>query len=307
MTTDATWLVVGANGFLGSNAGAFLEDKVAVIGAVRSRSSFPKPSSFHSIAECDITDSLSVDSVIRSINPDVVLNTAALASHELCEREPELAYQANVVGPRNLASTTAAVGARFIHISTDAVFDGARGNYNETDTPSPFSSYGQSKLAGELAVLEENPAALIARTNFFGWSPTGSRSILEFFVNALTRGELVSGYNDYIVSSIYTQDLMQILWDLNEVKASGVFHCVAGNALSKFDFGVAVADQFGLDSGLIQSSSSPAGTDGISRLRDLSLDTKKASQLLGRVLPTQEAGLQHAFSDRSELRNQILS
>ena len=302
MTADSTWLVVGANGFLGSNAGAFLQGTVDVVGTVRSHSLHP---GFSSIVKCEITDSSSVDSVIRAIQPDVVLNTAAIASHELCEREPELAHQANVVGPRNLARTTAAVGARFIHISTDAVFDGARGNYDEKDSPSPFSAYGQSKLAGELAVLEENPAALIARTNFFGWSPTGSRSILEFFVNSLTRGELVSGYNDYIVSSIYAQDLTQILWDLNEVEASGVFHCVACNALSKFDFGVAVADQFGLDSGLIKSVSSPPGADGISRVRNLSLDTKKASQLLGRLLPTQEAGLQHAYSDRSVLQNQF--
>ena len=307
MTTDATWLVVGANGFLGSNAGAYLQGKATVVGTARSRTSFPSSSLFDSIVECDITDSASVDFVIRSIKPDVVLNTAAIASHELCEHDPDLAHQVNVVGPGNLARVTAETGARFIHVSTDAVFDGARGNYSETDTPSPFSSYGKSKFAGEIAVIDENPNALIARTNFFGWSPTGTRSILEFFVNSLTKNLSVQGFNDYIVSSIYVQDLIQVLWDLNAESASGIYHCVASNALSKFDFGVAVAHQFGLDSSLIESTSSPAGADGISRVRNLSLDTNKAARQLGHPLATQESGLQHAFGDRSLLRNEILS
>ena len=303
MTADSTWLVTGANGFLGVNAGFFLNPLVTPIGAVRSISS---SSAFADVISFDITDHLATARALEELRPTVVLNTAAVASHELCEQDPALARKVNTDAVRNLAHVCVDIGARFIQISTDAVFDGVTGNYAETDDATPFSVYGQTKLEGEVAALDVNPDSLIIRTNFFGWSPTGTRSILEFFVNSLSDGKSVNGYSDYVVSSIYAQDLLQTIWDLNSLNASGIFHCVASDSSSKFDFGLAIARAWALDSELIHASTSPHDRNGISRVRDLSLAIGKAAQALGRELPTQAQGLQHAYADRDQLRNLIL-
>ncbi len=303
MNSTKTWLVTGANGFLGMNAGVFLSGKAQTIGATRE----PHSSSiFDNHVQFDIQDLSSIRSTFSSLKPDVVLNTAALASHQLCEENPELALEVNAIGAKNVAIAAEEIGAQLLHISTDAVFDGKSGNYREDDATSPFSVYGQTKLAGEQAVLAALPSALVVRTNFFGWSPTGERSILEFFVNSLTQGKRVDGYSNYFVSSIYAQDLLQALFELSDFQHSGLLHVVSSDSLSKYDFGVAVARQWELDSQLIQASHDIHHEGTNSLTRDLSLNTDKAMELLGRRFPTQLEGIQRAKMDLPVVRSKIV-
>ena len=163
-------------------------------------------------------------------------------------------------------------------ISTDAVFDGARGHYSEADAPNPTSVYGRTKLEGEQLALASTDA-LVARTNFFGWSPTGRRSILEFFVNALSNGEQVRGFTDFTTSSAYVQVLAEALWDLCALEATGLVHLTSPEALTKYEFGVAVAEEFGLDAGLITPTTSDMQPP---REGDISLDVARAESWLGR-------------------------
>ena len=285
------------------NAGVFLSGKAQTIGATREPHTSPI---FDKHVQFDIQDLSSVRSTFSSLKPDVVLNTAALASHQICEENPELAHKVNAIGAKNVAIAAGEIGAQLLHISTDAVFDGKFGNYREADATSPFSIYGQTKLAGEQAVLATLPTALVVRTNFFGWSPTGTRSILEFFVNSLTQGIRVDGYLNYFVSSIYAQDLSQALFELSDLRHSGLLHVVSSDSISKYDFGVAVAEQWDLDARLIQAAHAihHEGTDSLTR--DLSLNTDKAMELLGRRLPTQLEGIQRAKMDLPVLRSKIL-
>jgi dTDP-4-dehydrorhamnose reductase len=86
-------------------------------------------------------------------------------------------------------------GVSFVHISTDAVFDGEKdGFYTEEDIPNPLGVYAQSKLAGEQAVTAENSNAIVARVNFYGWSLGGKRSLAEFFHHNLTNNKTISGF-----------------------------------------------------------------------------------------------------------------
>ena len=285
-----TWLVTGAHGFLGANLGHFLAGRTHRIGAARTNTDSPM---FDQIVATDLADPHALAREISRLRPDVVVHTAALADHARCETEPVLAELINSEVPRVLSLASAEVGARFIHISTDAVFDGAEGPYTETDEPNPFSVYGRTKLDGERGVLE-NSSALVARTNFFGWSPTGRRSILEFFVTALTEGQQIKGFTDFIVTSIYAQHLCDALWRLAHTDATGIVHVAASDALSKYDFGVSVAQEFGLDASLI----TPTESDIVpSRRRNIALDVAKATALLGAPLPTQRDGLAAAHAD----------
>jgi len=285
-----TWLVTGATGFLGANLGQFLDGRAHRIGAARTDNPSPQ---FDQMLANDLADPHALAREINRLRPDVVVHTAALADHARCETEPDLATLINADVPRVLAKAAAEVGARFIHISTDAVFDGAAGPYTETDAQHPFSVYGQTKLEGEEGVLE-NPNAIVVRTNFFGWSPSGHRSILEFFVSSLSNGQQVKGFTDFTVTSIYVQHLCDALWRLAHTDATGILHVAASDAHSKYDFGVGVAQEFALDVSLI----TPTESDIVpSRRRNIALDVSRASVILGAPLPSQRDGLAATHAD----------
>lgn len=296
-----TWLVTGASGFLGSNLGHALAGHGRRIGASRTP---PAAGLFDAWTGIDLRDPSAIAQLVARERPDVVVNTAAAASHQGCEENPALATALNVDAAASVAAATASVGARLVHISTDAVFDGARGNYRETDEPNPFGIYGRTKLDGERAVLEAHPAAIIARTNFFGWSPSGTRSILEFFVNALTEDEPVNGFTDFVVTSLYAQHLAGLLIELAATDVHGVVHVASSDALSKYDFGITVAECFGLDASLITPIAGSLGPDGLSRTRDLSLDTTLLTELVGHRPATQRAGIEAASRD-ADLRRAL--
>jgi dTDP-4-dehydrorhamnose reductase len=292
------WLVTGARGFLGTNAGVFLRDRAEIIG--QARIAVPSPH-YGDLVGIDLRDADAIGAFIRDLAPDVVLHGAAISGHETCAKDPEQAHAVNVVATAAIARACSDVGARLVHISTDAIFAGDLGDYREDDPPAPFSYYGETNLAGEEEVRAALEDHLIVRTNFFGWSETGRKSILEFFVNSLREGQAVLGYPDFIVTSIYVQALLQAIWDLDEIAAIGTVHLVSSDARSKYDFGVGVAEQFGLDAGLIARQGPPADAHATSRSRNLSLNTDRAAGLLGTRMQTQLEGIAQAYDDESAI------
>lgn len=291
-----TWLVTGARGFLGTNAGVLLRGRARLIGQARSAAD---SSLYERIHGLDLRDSSEVGALVRAVNPDVVLHAAAISGHETSANDPEQAYAVNVVATREIARAAADIGARMVHISTDAVFAGTVGNYSENDEPEPFSYYGETKLGGEDAVRQALEDHLVVRTNFFGWSETGRKSVLEFFVNSLRDGQNVRGYPDFIVTSIYVRALLESIWLLGEEGAVGTLHVASRDALSKYDYGILVAEQFGLDADLIARRGPDADAHAASRSRDLSLDTSRAAAILGRPLQSQGEGISQAYDDES--------
>jgi len=291
-----TWLVTSARGFLGTNAGFSLRGKARLVGQARSASDSNLYEAIHGL---DLRDSAQVGDLVREVNPDVVLHAAAISGHETSANDPEQAFAVNVVATQEIARAASDIGARMVHISTDAVFAGATGNYSEDDEPEPFSYYGETKLAGEDAVRQSVEDHLIVRTNFFGWSETGRKSVLEFFVNSLRAGTSVRGYPDFIVTSIYVRALLESIRQLGEEGAVGTLHVASSDALSKYDYGILVADQFGLDADLIDRQGPDPDAHAASRSRDLSLDTSRAAAILGRPMQTQGEGIRQAYDDES--------
>lgn len=289
------WLITGATGLLGSNAGIVLGKNPGLhLTAMAHKATVSTV--FDNRVTADLTDEDSLRHAVMSAQPDVILHAAALASHETCEADPALARSINVEGTRALVKAAEEQGAKFIHISTDAVFDGITGNYTEESPANPFSVYGKTKLEAEGYVLNYTNA-LVLRTNFFGWSPTGERSILEFFVNNLSQRTPVRGFTDFTVSSMYVRHLVQTIFTVANTDYRGLLHIAAHNALTKYQFGVTVARSFNLDEDLILPTTSSAVGLSTSRSRDLSLDVARAETLLGSLLPTQAEGITAAHQD----------
>jgi dTDP-4-dehydrorhamnose reductase len=289
-------LVLGSSGFLGSYLGFALPALGWETHGVSRRdvTFFPNNTVVGSAHE--------ITSVLERGGYDVVINAIAIASHERCEEDPAAALEVNATMPGRWAGACAERGMRFVHISTDAVFDGDSSSpYSEEDEPNPTSVYGRSKLEGEREVQAANTDALILRTNFYGWSATGTTGILDFFVAAFSAGRAIAGFTDYRVSSLYMGDLAEALVGLVAHGASGVYHAVASDSASKYDWGIAVATEFGLDHSSMAKGSLSDATHLSDRGRNLALSTAKIEDVLKRPMPTSFSGLTRAGQERATL------
>lgn len=293
------FLVTGASGLLGINFALHTagDNRHRVVGAVHTDRLAGMP--FETIP-CDLSRPGQIPSLLEQARPDVVLHTAANANVDACERDPQGAQWMNAGLPGELAAETARRGISLIHISTDAVFDGQRGDYVETDTPNPINVYARTKLEGEQAVSAAHPHALIARVNFFGWSRSGKRSLAEWFFNNLSAGTPVRGFTDVYFCPLLVTDLVEILLRAAELQLNGIFHIVGPQAMSKYEFGCRIAQAFGLDDSLIAPVSVQEGGLQAARSPKLTLNIDKLAAALGGLPPAPEDGIRRFAQQRAQ-------
>lgn len=290
-------LVTGAAGLLGRVVARDARGAFEVFATVH-RSPVDAPG-VCSVA-VDLSDPDAVRRIMREVRPAVVVNAAALARPDACEADPELAERLNAAMPAALAQQCAALGARLVHISTDAVYGDGTGPFREHDPARPGNVYARSKLAGEQRVLAAMPSALVLRTNFFGWSETGTRSLAEFFLTGLRAGREVPGFTDIQFSPLYARDLTELMLRAVQRGIHGVRNLGGARTLSKFEFGRAVAVAFGLDATRIVPTS--VADAGLAAARgQLSMDSSRIADELGIDLPEVDAGLQRMRADEASL------
>lgn len=286
-------LITGASGLLGINLALEAMGAHEVIGVDRGKL---KSAPFR-VVQADLSHKDAIDTLIDATQPEWLINCAALANLEKCEQEPEQARLLNADLPRNLAAVCAERNIRFIHISTDAVFDGTKeGMYTEEDEPSPPGVYSQTKLDGEYAVQGVNPQAILARVNFYGWSLGGRRSLAEFFFNNLSNGENVNGFTDVVFCPMLVNDTARLLLEMLEKNLSGIYHVVGAEPMDKYQFGLEVARTFGLDENLISPRSVEESGLTARRSHNLWLSTHKLSTDLGHEIPRLSTGLAEFYT-----------
>jgi len=238
-----------------------------------------------------------LDSVLDSAQPEWLINCAALAELEACEDSPGIARRLNIDLPAQMAKACKLRGVSFVHISTDAVFDGEKdGFYTEEDIPNPLGVYAQSKLAGEKAVIAENSNAIVARVNFFGWSLGGRRSLAEFFFHNLTNNKSMSGFTDIKFCPMLVNDTARILVKMLQRNLSGLYHVVGTQSMSKYQFGVEIARRFNLNVSEISPKSVLSSSLIARRAHNLCLSTHKLSTALGEPLPEFSTGLNEFYT-----------
>jgi dTDP-4-dehydrorhamnose reductase len=278
-------LVTGANGLLGQHLVKLLieSDAHEIIATGRGVSRTPfvvnERSQYHSL---DITNGMEVAAFIALNRPDIIIHTAAITQVDECETNPVSCWNTNVTATRFLISAAENIGARFIYISTDFVFDGLAGPYRETDTPEPVNYYGSSKLAAEKAVRESNLNWCIVRTVLvYGNILVGNRSnIVSWVKQNLTAGKNIKVVSDQWRTPTYVEDLAKGILLVMEKNASGIFHISGPEMLSPFDMANATAEYLGLNKTLLEKVNASIFTQPAKRPGKTGFIIDKARQQL---------------------------
>jgi dTDP-4-dehydrorhamnose reductase len=169
-------------------------------------------------------------------------------------------------------------------MSTDSVFDGECGGYVETDEPNPVNVYAASKRAGEMAVLQAHPAALVVRSNIFGWNAQPKTNLAEWILNNLRAGRTLPGFTDTFFAPLLVNTLARWMLALDQARARGVLHVASDAAVSKYEFARALARAFDLPENLIQPQIS-ATASGARRPLNTALNGAAAARRLGWAQP----------------------
>jgi dTDP-4-dehydrorhamnose reductase len=202
------------------------------------------------IDRVDVTSDADLERAFSIARPDVVLNAVGIVKQHRQVDDAAATIAINALLPHRLAARCATAGARLIHISTDCVFSGARGNYSERDLPDAKDLYGRSKLLGEV----DHDSCLTVRTSMVGREIGSSRGLIEWFLSR--RGQTVPGFTRALFSGLTTLELSRVLADIVERHHDlrGVWH-VAGEPTPKYDLLSLVNDTFGLGTTLVADES----------------------------------------------------
>lgn len=277
----ASLLLTGGSGLLALNWARAVAREWSVHLALNERTIVFEGATGHQV---DLGSASGFGQLLDQLRPDLVVHAAGLTDVERCERAPEQAHEVNVVCAGVVARSCAEHGIKLVHISTDHLFDGALAMATEEDLPQPLNEYGRSKAAGEQMVLASAPSAMVVRTNFYGWGPSYRRSFSDRILDALRRGDSISLFEDVHFTPILADALIDTVHALAATDASGIYNVTGDERLSKYDFGLRIADVFGLDGNLIRPGRLTDRVELTRRPQEMSLCNRKARDRLGHVL-----------------------
>ncbi|HEX3695652.1 MAG TPA: SDR family oxidoreductase [Polyangia bacterium] len=228
----------------------------------------------------DLGDLAALPGLVERLAPDLIVHCAALTNLDLCEQQPALARTIHRDATAVLARAAQRRGAAFVAISTDAVFGQGERAHREDDPVFPLSAYARTKWEGEQAALDETGGeALVVRTCIHGWNAQPKSSLSEWILGELRAGRSLTGFTDVFFTPLLCNTLGRALPRLLERKAKGVVHVAGADIISKYDFAVALARQFGLDEQLVRRGSIADSPLRASRPRFPCLDSARFAAL----------------------------
>lgn len=253
-----TILVTGSNGLTGQK----ITERVLatkdfnLIATSRGENRFPVKEGYV-YAEMDILNPANVTEVVAKYKPDAIIHTAAMTNVDTCESQKELAYELNVAAVETLIQVCKQFGVQLIHLSTDFIFDGANGPYDEVAPACPLSYYGQTKLEAENAIIAAGGKWAILRTIIvYGIVSDMSRSnIVLWAKGALEKGEPINVVNDQWRMPTLAEDLADCCLLAVSKDAQGVYNASGKDMMSISELVGTVADYWNLDKSLIKEIS----------------------------------------------------
>lgn len=278
---DETVLITGGSGLLALNWALAIRDVHSVTLGLHERS--VSLAGVHA-RRIDLESIDQLAHVFDAERCKLVVHTAGFTNVDECETKPDQAWHVNVKLAANVAKACAKVAVPLIHISTDHLFSGAIPLVGENHHVAPANVYGRTKAEAELQVLDAHPQALVLRTNFYGWGTSYRRSFSDVIIEALRSGKNLTLFKDIFYTPILIEALAKIAHELIDLKARGIFHVVGDERISKYEFGIKVAEEFNLDASPIKPGFLAEQNALVPRPHDMSLSNEKASKFLGRKL-----------------------
>lgn len=281
-------LITGASGLVGYN----ISKGVANLGELHV-TVHKTPVDLPDVAEhpLDLMDMDTVDAVIAEAQPDILIHCGALTDVEECEKDWHVAYTMNVRSTMRLANDIKRREKRMIFISTDLVFGGERGNYRETDVASPLSAYGWTKLIAESHVARAGAKNVILRAALVYGKGVGERGgFVGWMRRDLEAGKGLRLYQDEYRTPLYVDNLVSVIREVIEKKIGGLYHIAGMERINRYDFGVRLANVFGLPSNQIEAAS-VEDHRGVARPQDCSLNIDRASAVFETEFLTVREGL----------------
>lgn len=281
-------LITGGSGLLAVNWAISVRDKFDVVLGLHNR-----------IVALNGVQSLKINThstedinrMLVYLQPDIVINTAGITSVEQCEKLPYIARLANTELAINFARSCREQSIKFVQISTDHLFSGTKAYVTEEELSCPRNVYGLTKGNAETAIQEVCSDSLIIRTNFYCWGTTYRKSFSDQIIETLRSGNHINLFTDVYYTPILAESLIQVTQELLELNAKGLYNVVGNDRITKFDFGVKLANCFGLETSLIRPSLMSSQKNLVQRPFDMSLSNLKVSRFLNEELKSLDRDL----------------
>lgn len=288
MSSRRKILITGTTGMLGSELVRtfYGKDQFEVYGLTRTSSALLPQ---HHQLSIDLAKPFPYKKL--HFQPDVIIHTAAITDLNVCETNHDLATQVHVHASESLARLSGK-NTLFFYISTDSVFDGEKGSYDETDLPNPLNYYAATKLRGERAVASENSGAtIIIRTNIYGLHTPLRSSLAEWAYSQWKQGKSISGFSDIFFNPVFTQQLAAVLETL--ISREIIFPIInvgSDQAINKYAFLSKLKDALKVkNTDLLRPGKSADFPSRIQRPKNTSLNTSLLETFF--EVPTVESGL----------------
>ncbi len=287
-------LITGANGLLGQKLIDLYLTKPhkTLIATGVGECRHPEKNEFE-YASLDITNETEVIDILNKYKPNCIINTAAMTNVDACEMDEEACDKLNVDAVKYLAQTCESIGAHFINISTDFIFDGTRGPIDENEAPNPLSYYGLSKLKGEEITKEYATHWTLLRTVLvYGVVADMSRSnIVLWAKGALEKGQNINVVDDQFRTPTLAEDLAMGCFLAEDKEAQGIYNISGKDFMSIFELVNRVADFYQLDKQIIKKSDSSSLNQPAKRPPITGFKLEKAMEELGYAPHSFEEGL----------------
>ena len=254
----------------------------------------------HAWHSVQITDPAALDQVFRLSQPNVVVHLAAMADVSTAERDQAGATAINVTATSTIAGLCQKFDARLVFVSTEYVFDGARGFYREDETPRPITHYGRTKWEAEQEVTRLDLDSAVVRTSIvYGWPAPGRRNFVPWLIERLRAGHIYHASPQVLRTPVNVEHLVAGIGSLVEGNYPGVHHIAGRDWVSMYEFAQAVARQFELDPDLVVPEDTERSGDqaGAGYGEKLGLDCTSTMFLLEQGHPGLTEGLESMQAD----------
>ncbi|MDX2196610.1 MAG: NAD(P)-dependent oxidoreductase [Cytophagales bacterium] len=291
-----TILITGSNGLLGQKLVALMvnDGKYDVIATAKGENRLPADITGYTYATLDIGNVQNVNDTLAKYKPHTVIHTAAMTNVDACELNKEDAWINNALATKYIATSCTSLGAMLIHVSTDFIFDGKDGPYDENAIAAPISFYGYTKLAAEEYVQNTpNLKWAIARTVLvYGIAYDMSRTNIILWVKkSLEDKKNIKVVNDQWRTPTLAEDLAMGCYLIAQKKAEGVYNISGKDMLTPYEIALKVADYYGLDKSYITIADSSTFSQPAKRPPKTGFIIDKARNILGYEPVSFEKGL----------------